>query len=184
MIDTPHNLGGLRVDHPKAGVLRVLDVAIGRRRQRHAGIAFHLVHDPALPLFMKWSTFIICKPAYRTPAGAGPTTTRNFAMPPRQGICISAKRGYELRGIYKQEHQKSGKRGGVCAQVRPGRPLPAADCGGLRRRSVHRHGCDLRKRPFSAAGAEQRRDCRGAVFLSGDGRTVRVSLQRRRLGQW
>ena len=47
-IDTPHNLGGLRVDHPKAGVLRVFDVAIGGRGQRYAGIAFHFVHDPAL----------------------------------------------------------------------------------------------------------------------------------------
>ena len=48
LIDTPDNGGGLQVNHPKAGVLRVLDVAIGRRGQRYAGIAFHLVHDPAL----------------------------------------------------------------------------------------------------------------------------------------
>lgn len=48
LIDTTDNGGGLRVNHPKAGVLLVFDVAIGGRGQRHAGIAFHLVHDPAL----------------------------------------------------------------------------------------------------------------------------------------
>ena len=48
LIDTPDNGGGLRVDHPKVGVLRVLDVAIGRREQRHPGISFQLVHDFSL----------------------------------------------------------------------------------------------------------------------------------------
>ena len=34
--------------HPKAGIIRVFDVAIGRRRERNARVSFHLVHDPAL----------------------------------------------------------------------------------------------------------------------------------------
>lgn len=48
LINAAHNLGGLRVNHPKAGIVRVLDIATGRREQRYAGIAFHFVHDPAL----------------------------------------------------------------------------------------------------------------------------------------
>ena len=48
LVDTPHHRSGIRVDHPKAEIVRVLDVAIGRRRQRDAGITFHFVDDPAL----------------------------------------------------------------------------------------------------------------------------------------
>ena len=47
-VDTLNNGSGLRADHPKAGVLRGLDVAVGRQGQRYAGSSFHLVHDPAL----------------------------------------------------------------------------------------------------------------------------------------
>ena len=47
-VDPAYHLGGLRLHHPKAGIVRVFDVAVGRRRKRNARIAFHLVHDPAL----------------------------------------------------------------------------------------------------------------------------------------
>ena len=47
-VDTAHYLGSLRLYHPKAGIVRVFDVAVRRRRERNARVAFHLVHDPAL----------------------------------------------------------------------------------------------------------------------------------------
>ena len=47
-VDTAYHLGGLRVNHPKTGIVRVLYVAIGRRRKRDTGVAFHLVDDAAL----------------------------------------------------------------------------------------------------------------------------------------
>ena len=47
-VDAAHHLGGLRVNDPKPGIVRVLDVAIGRRRKRNPSVAFHLIDDPAL----------------------------------------------------------------------------------------------------------------------------------------
>ena len=47
-VDTAYHLGGLRINHPKARVVRVFDVAIGRRGERNPGVAFHLIDDPAL----------------------------------------------------------------------------------------------------------------------------------------
>ena len=47
-VDTAYHLGGLRVNHPKPGIVRVLYVAIGRRRKRNPSVAFHLIDDPAL----------------------------------------------------------------------------------------------------------------------------------------
>ena len=47
-VDPAHYLGSLRLYHPKAGIVRVFDITVGRRRKRNACIAFHLVHDPAL----------------------------------------------------------------------------------------------------------------------------------------
>lgn len=47
-INAAHHLGGLRVNHPKPGIVRVLYVAVGRRRKRNPGVALHLVDDPAL----------------------------------------------------------------------------------------------------------------------------------------
>ena len=47
-VDAAHHLGGLRVNDPKPGIVRVLHVAIGRRRKRNPSVAFHLVDDPAL----------------------------------------------------------------------------------------------------------------------------------------
>lgn len=47
-IDAAYHIGSLRVDHPKPGIVRVLDITVRRRGQRDAGIAFHLVDDPAL----------------------------------------------------------------------------------------------------------------------------------------
>ena len=48
LVDAPHHGGGLRLDHPKAEIVRVLDVAVGRRGERDTGVALHLVDDPAL----------------------------------------------------------------------------------------------------------------------------------------
>ena len=48
LINAAHHGGGLWIDHPKAGIIWVFDAVVGRRRQRYAGIAFHLVHNPAL----------------------------------------------------------------------------------------------------------------------------------------
>ena len=45
IINTPHHIGGLRVDHPKPGIIRVFDVPIGRLGQWDACVAFHLVYD-------------------------------------------------------------------------------------------------------------------------------------------
>ena len=53
LINAAHNLGGLRVNHPKAGIVRVLDIATGRREQRYAGIAFHFIHISIMLVF--WS---------------------------------------------------------------------------------------------------------------------------------
>lgn len=47
-VDTAYHLGGLRVNHPKPGIVRVLYVAVGRRRKGNPGVAFHLIDDPAL----------------------------------------------------------------------------------------------------------------------------------------
>ena len=47
-VDPAHHLGGFLLYHPKAGIVRVFDVTVGRRRERNACVAFHLVHDPAL----------------------------------------------------------------------------------------------------------------------------------------
>ena len=47
-VDTAYHLGGLRVNHPKPGIVRVFDVAIGRRGKRNPGVALHLVDDAAL----------------------------------------------------------------------------------------------------------------------------------------
>ena len=47
-VDTAYHLGSLRVNHPKPGIVRVLDVAIGRRGERNPSVAFHLIDDPAL----------------------------------------------------------------------------------------------------------------------------------------
>ena len=47
-VDPAHHLGGLRLYHPKAGIVRVFNITVGWRRERNARIAFHLVHDPAL----------------------------------------------------------------------------------------------------------------------------------------
>lgn len=47
-VDTAYHLSGLRINHPKARVVRVFDVAIGRRGERNPGVAFHLIDDPAL----------------------------------------------------------------------------------------------------------------------------------------
>lgn len=58
LINAAHHGGGLRVDHPKAGIVRALDVPIGRRGQRHAGIAFHLVYDPALLGYIAGVVFV------------------------------------------------------------------------------------------------------------------------------
>ena len=48
LVDAPNHGGGLRLDHPKPGIVRVLDVAVGRRGERDTGVALHLVDDPAL----------------------------------------------------------------------------------------------------------------------------------------
>ena len=47
-VDPAHDLGSLRLYDPKAGIVWVFDVTVGRRRKRNACISFHLVHDPAL----------------------------------------------------------------------------------------------------------------------------------------
>ena len=47
-VDPAHHLGGFRLYHPKAGIVRVFDITVGRRRKRNTGVSFHLVHDPAL----------------------------------------------------------------------------------------------------------------------------------------
>ena len=47
-VDPAHHLGGLRLYYPKAGIVRVFDITVGRRRERNTRISFHLVHDPAL----------------------------------------------------------------------------------------------------------------------------------------
>ena len=48
LIDALHHSSGLRVNHPKARIVRVFNVAIGRRGERNPGVAFHLIDDPAL----------------------------------------------------------------------------------------------------------------------------------------
>ena len=48
LINAAYHGGGLWVDHPKAGVLRVFEIAIGRWGQRHPGISFQFVHDFSL----------------------------------------------------------------------------------------------------------------------------------------
>ena len=47
-VDPAHHFGGLRLYHPKAGIVWVFDITVGRRRKRNTGTSFHLVHDPAL----------------------------------------------------------------------------------------------------------------------------------------
>ena len=47
-VDPAHHLGGLRLYYPKAGIVWVFDITVGRRRKRNTRISFHLVHDPAL----------------------------------------------------------------------------------------------------------------------------------------
>ena len=47
-VDTAHHIGGHGIDHPKPGIVRVFDIAIGRWGQRNPGVAFHLIDDPAL----------------------------------------------------------------------------------------------------------------------------------------
>ena len=47
-VDTAYHLGGLRVNHPKPGIVRVLYVSVRRRRKRNPSVAFHLVDDAAL----------------------------------------------------------------------------------------------------------------------------------------
>lgn len=47
-VDTAYHLSGLRVNHPKTGIVRVLYVTVGRRRKRNPSVALHLVDDPAL----------------------------------------------------------------------------------------------------------------------------------------
>ena len=49
IIDTPHYISGFRVNHPKPGIVRVFDIAIGRLGQRDARGSFHLIDD--FPLF-------------------------------------------------------------------------------------------------------------------------------------
>jgi len=46
-VDAAHHLGCLWVNHPKPGIIRVFHVAIGRRRKRNPGVAFHLIDDLA-----------------------------------------------------------------------------------------------------------------------------------------
>ena len=48
MVDTAYHLGGLRVNHPKPGIVRVLYVAVGRRGKRNPSVTFHLIDDTAL----------------------------------------------------------------------------------------------------------------------------------------
>ena len=45
IIDTPHHISGLRVDHPKSGIVGIFDISIGRLGQRDARVAFHLVDN-------------------------------------------------------------------------------------------------------------------------------------------
>ena len=48
VVNPAHDLGSLRLYHPKAGIVWVFDVTVGRRRKRNTCISFHLVYDPAL----------------------------------------------------------------------------------------------------------------------------------------
>ena len=47
-VDPSYYLGSLRLHYPKAGIVWVFDITVGRRRKRNTRISFHLVHDPAL----------------------------------------------------------------------------------------------------------------------------------------
>ena len=47
-VDTAYHLGGLRVNDPKPGIVRVLYVSVRRRRKRNPSVTFHLIDDPAL----------------------------------------------------------------------------------------------------------------------------------------
>ena len=47
-VDAAHHLGGLRVNDPKPGIVRIFHVAVGRRRKWNPGVAFHLIDDAAL----------------------------------------------------------------------------------------------------------------------------------------
>lgn len=47
-VNAAHHLGGLRVNDPKPGIVRIFHVAVGRRRKWNPGVAFHLIDDAAL----------------------------------------------------------------------------------------------------------------------------------------
>lgn len=44
-VDPAHYLGSFRLYHPKAGIVRVFDITVGRLGQWNTSVAFHLVDD-------------------------------------------------------------------------------------------------------------------------------------------